>query len=158
MQALAFSPHPTADATAAVTAVLQEQVVELQKQLDDSSKKLAEVSADRDLFLRRLQQLELEGSNSSEGGGSSGGGVTLDMQRQKAHAAQVRSPGKSFLHHTAASASNDCMCCGFVASACTYALSRLILMDSKNSRALLKCCCIFTNVLAAWLYPAVAHN
>lgn len=66
--------------------------MELQKQLDASRKSLAEVSTDRDMFLRRLQQLELEdGRDISEGGcASSGGGSALDMQRQKAHAAQVR--------------------------------------------------------------------
>lgn len=68
----------------------QEQVVELQKQLDTANKQLSEISTDRDLFLRRLQQLELEGREGSEGGNSSGGGSSLDMQRQKAHAAQVR--------------------------------------------------------------------
>lgn len=67
----------------------QEQVVELQKQLDTANKQLSEVTTDRDLFLRRLQQLELEGREGSEGGNSSGGGSSLDMQRQKAHAAQV---------------------------------------------------------------------
>jgi hypothetical protein len=81
-------PFAAAAAATALLLLLQEQVVELQKELDASSKKLSEVSADRDLFLRRLQQLELEGSNASEGG-SSGGGSALDMQRQKAHAAQV---------------------------------------------------------------------
>jgi hypothetical protein len=74
----------------------QEQVVELQRELDASSKKLAEVSSDRDLFLRRLQQLELEGRDGAEGGagssGSGSGSSALDMQRQKAHAAQVQ-PG-----------------------------------------------------------------
>lgn len=69
--------------------ILQEQVQELQGQLDASRKTLAEVSADRDMFLRRLQQLELEGREISEGGASSGGGSALDMQRQRAHAAQV---------------------------------------------------------------------
>lgn len=66
--------------------------MELQRELDASSRKLAEVSADRDLFLRRLQQLELEGRDGPEGGaGSSGSGSSaLDMQRQKAHAAQVQ--------------------------------------------------------------------
>lgn len=64
--------------------------MELQRELDASSKKLAEVSADRDLFLRRLQQLELEGRDGSEGGSSGSGSSALDMQRQKAHAAQVQ--------------------------------------------------------------------
>lgn len=60
--------------------------MELQAQLDAASKNLAEVSADRDMFLRRLQQLELE---SGSEGGSSGGSSALELQRQKAHAAQV---------------------------------------------------------------------
>jgi hypothetical protein len=67
---------------------VQEQVAELQKQLDVARSNLQEVSSDRDMFLRRLQQLELEGRDGSEGG-SSGGSSMLELQRQKAHAAQV---------------------------------------------------------------------
>jgi hypothetical protein len=70
-------------------SMLQEQVQELQGQLETSRKTLTEVSADRDMFLRRLQQLELEGREISEGGAGSSGGSALDMQRQRAHAAQV---------------------------------------------------------------------
>jgi hypothetical protein len=67
--------------------LLQEQVQEAAQQLEVVRKSLAEVSADRDLFLKRLQQLELEGQ---PGTTSSSGGGAFELQRQKAHAAQVR--------------------------------------------------------------------
>lgn len=66
------------------SGALQDQVQELQLQLEATRKNLAEVSTDRDLFLRRLQQLELEGAGETSGTPGSGG-----IQRQKAHAAQV---------------------------------------------------------------------
>jgi hypothetical protein len=82
---------------------MQEQVAELQKQLDLARSNLQEVCSDRDMFLRRLQQLELEGRDGSEGG-SSGGSSMLELQRQKAHAAQVGLKGRP-------AAAGGC-CCG----------------------------------------------
>ena len=66
--------------------LLNQQLVELKGQLEVASKGLEEAVADRDLFLRRLQQLE------EEGGEQPGDRrpTKLDVQRAKAHAAQVR--------------------------------------------------------------------
>jgi len=66
---------------------LQEQVAELQHQLDLSKRSLSEASADRDMFLRRLQQLESESEAASPG--LTRPPSRLELQRQKAHAQQV---------------------------------------------------------------------
>eukprot|EP00775_Hariotina_reticulata_P006386 gene6386-6618_t len=66
--------------------LLQEQVAELQHQLVVSKRSLSEVSADRDMFLRRLQQLE---SESEAGSGPGRPPSRLELQRQKAHAQQL---------------------------------------------------------------------
>jgi hypothetical protein len=65
--------------------MLTQELKEVKGQLEVASKGLEEAIADRDLFLRRLQQLE------EEGGEQQGGRrpTKLDVQRAKAHAAQV---------------------------------------------------------------------
>lgn len=63
----------------------QEHVDELRHQLDSTQRSLADVTADRDLFLKRLQQLESE-----PGFKGVGPGGRAELQRQTAHAEQVR--------------------------------------------------------------------
>jgi hypothetical protein len=67
--------------------LLQSQLHEAQAQLEAAQASLKDASSDRDMFLRRLQQLEQE--QEQDDPAVPRPLSRLEAQRQKAHAAQV---------------------------------------------------------------------
>jgi chromosome segregation ATPase len=68
---------------------LQSQLQEAQAQLESCQASLKDATSDRDMFLRRLQQLEQQQEQQQDDPAVPRPLSRLEAQRQKAHAAQV---------------------------------------------------------------------